>query len=353
MNNTALITNKTHIQDLSSGVPKSGNKEGGNFLSGMTSKFWEAGCADYGLDIASGFTEDEHSKRNVLLVEPLSIHQGNFVKNIEFLNSHPAVKICWTEEQEMLRWDGNTFSMFLDAVSHVACSNQYHYNLLSEFIKDVPMSVLRTPIDSGFFAPAEKEPKVVAIGRICYQKNIDGVLELFKNLPDGIEKVYIGSCKMWNESPKPEDLFLQEKISEVADRWIEEASRVDMAKELSTAWGYFNVSIYDVGCLSFLESAMAGCHCFAWDYHPMFDEYASVRRFKTPKEGAKLIAKTLKKVGLKPNKRTRSEIEGLHSHESFRKQLRTLIGSVMMQPEEEQPEDEEVLEDVEPETDDN
>jgi len=301
-------------------------------ICGMTSKTWNTTDAKP----AIATTSELDTSCQVMIVEPLVMHEPKsttekmerseiFGANMALLKANPAVKIAWAEEQELLKWRGSARDEFLAECVHLATCNEYHYNLLSTYVKKTPMSILRTPIDADFYKPAKKRRKGVALGRVCTAKNIEGVLEVFRHLPDDIETVYIGNQGLWGSKTNEDNTRLEEQIEELATRWIPAADRNEVAMELSTAAAYFNVSIYDVGCLSFLESAMSGCHCFAWRFHPMFDEYENCYRFDSYKEGAQLIADVLDASQGKADMEMRAEVEALHSYESFTDQLQKLI----------------------------
>ena len=323
-----LVTKEVYNKDLTKTTGDS------SYICGMTSKTWEAKCAYPEMRVVS----DLETPCNFMLIEPLLMRQhianpdGDhdtrkkaFLQRMDHMKMNPALKLAWSEEQELLRWDGKSKDMFLAECKELLTCNQYHYKQLSSIAKDIPMRILRTPISSEFYAPAQKQMKVIAMGRVCSAKNVEGVIEIFKRLPSDIEKVYIGNQSMWGVAPNPINEQLEKSLQAVVDRWIPLASREEVARELSTALGYFNVSIYDVGCLSFLEAAMSACHCFAWRFHPMFDEYTACHRFTEYAEGAKLIADTLKAAENQSDMVMREQVYNWHSYEAFRKSVDTII----------------------------
>ena len=274
---------------------------------------------------------------HVLLVEPLGMRQkfkehgdvDPFKANLKDMSDNSSIIIVWSEEQEILRWAGHERKMLFDKADYYVCSNKYLKNMTSPMAGDIPVSILRTPINDSLYYPANKIRKVIAMGRICMEKNIAGVIDVFKKLPSDVEKVYIGSQEMWAENENEANSKLEDGLVSVVDRVERDLTRTQIAHELSTAWGYFNVSIYDVGCLSFLESAMSGCHCFGWDYHPMFDEYKSVHRFFDYKDGADAIMDTMNLKGLVPDVEMRNEVVGMHSYDAFNQQLSGLLEEVI------------------------
>ena len=331
MSNILLATKKVYDKDLSLKADAS------QHICGMTSKTWETKSAYPEIEI----TADLSDKCMTMLIEPLVMHQrpeGDsditrseiFNNNISLMKDNPALKIAWSEEQELVRWRGKQRDQFLSLCNMLVVCNNYLQKQLSVYTRGVEKSILRTPINDEFYKPAEKKSrKIIAMGRICTAKNVEGVIQLFSHLPDNIEKVYIGNQLMWGVAPNQLNTDLERRLQKVVDRWIPLASREEVAKELSTALGYFNVSIYDVGCLSFLESAMSGCHCFAWKFHPMFDEYTACHRFVEYKEGAKRIVNVFDKSEGKADMNIRKQVHDWHSYASFRKQLNSIILQIM------------------------
>ena len=118
------------------------------------------------------------------------------------------------------------------------------------------------------------------------------------------------------------DRILEGQIKNVCD-WYPSMSANQVADIASSTFGYVNMARYDVGCLSFLEFAMAGCNCFCWDFHPMFDEYQNVHRFMNSEHAVKTITDQASE-GLSRNQALREEMIDLHSFESFREQLSQL-----------------------------
>ena len=330
MSQISLVTKNVYRKDLSRLT-----QEEMIYICGMTSKTWNTTEAVPSIHT----TSDIESAKGVALIEPLMMHEGiqgqdrdeAFISNIEKIKASASIKIAWTEEQELLRWTGKQRGCFFHEVDHVACCNKYQHDMLSAYMSNIKTSILRTPINSEFYKPSpEKNRKVIAMGRVCSAKNIEGVIKMFELLPKDIEKVYIGNQSLWGSRKTVAHTELENSLQRVSDRWIPSATKEEVAIELATAMGYFNVSIYDVGCLSFLESAMSGCHCFAWRFHPMFNEYTQCHRFDQFEEGAALIAKVFDEAGDKPDMKMRAQVMSAHSYESFNNQLKNLLLEVMI-----------------------
>ena len=317
MNNIAYFTKKIYLDE--------------NERSGMNSK------SKYILEAIPEInaTNDPAFPCHIMLVEPLGMHdpiEGEpdvFNVHLEKLQNNPAIKITWAEEQMLLRWGNAQRKRLLDTTRHLATCNLYLQQLISPFIEEIPTSILRTPVSSKVYFPQKKQPKIVAMGRVCPEKNISGVIKVFESLPDDIEKVYIGNQGMWAEADTPQNTEYEKELEDVVDRWEPNLTTEEVAEELSTAWGYYNVSIYDVGCLSFLEASMAGCHCFAWNFHPMFDEYVHVKRFTGEEEASSIILNTLESEGLTPDMKNLNHVKSMHDYDMFALALKTLVMEVI------------------------
>ena len=264
---------------------------------------------------------------DIAMIDPLCMHTPDWDNNIIRLQEHgeKSVKLLWNEEQEIMRWSVERRQEMFGYIDGYLVSNKYLKQLLSMYDLS-PMYILYTPINQDRFTPKPKKKQVVAVGKIGLQKNTDAIIKLFKELPDDITKVYIGNAGLWGFVTYPHDLCLQREVSEVADVYIESATQEEVADIMSESLYYANFSIYDVGCLSFLEAAMSGCYCFTWNYHPMFDEYENVIRVQDVAEAVELMdCKTLE-----PNLILRKEIMGKHSYPSFQTQLEKIIGKVVI-----------------------
>lgn len=266
-----------------------------------------------------------------LLVEPLSLNKHPdttssneaFNLNLNEIKERRGTNVIWTEEQQLLRWTGSKRDELLANADALLVCNNYLKNLLRAFIQQ-PIYILRTPIDQLLFRPADaKKKRVVATSRVCIQKNIRDIITLFSHLPSTWEKVFIGNANLWGQPPTPVDLKLEGELANVCD-WIPTLSQQGIADLASDTLAYVNMSRYDVGCLSFLEFSMAGCHCFCWNYHPMFDEYVGVQRFISPLAGAEMIQNVINEYGDEPNAFIREMMIGNHSYTAFRQQLKEL-----------------------------
>ena len=262
-----------------------------------------------------------------LLVEPTSLNhhpdrsssRNGFDLNMEDLEELRAFKVCWAEEQQLLRWEGHKRDKFLSKVDAIFVCNNYLKNILRVYVRQ-PISILRTPIDAFKFRPRTKKKQIVAMGRVSIEKNIECIIEFFRILPSGWDKIYIGNVDLWGTEPKPIDKLLEGRLKNVCD-WLPSLSQDRVAEIAGESWGYINLARYDVGCLSFLEFGMAGANCFCSNFHLMFDEYDFVNRVHSPDDAVTKIVEMEREEGLQTNESMRQQMMELHSYEAFRKEL--------------------------------
>lgn len=274
------------------------------------------------------------SAKCCILIDPLMMHPkgADPFQMIEEIAEFDALKILWAEEQELMRWTHQKRLMMIDAVDAVAVSNEYLASVFDEF--GIDSSVLYTPIDSTFYKPAKtKKPHLVGLGQVSYAKNIPDLIELFKAVNSSsaeLETVFVGGSELWGQPGRETDRALEKELGNNCTH-IKSASRADVAEILGEAWGFVSMTRYDVGSLSFLESATSGCHCFGWYNHPQFDEYKSVNRFEDSKNGAETIIEKYSEVGNSPDNSIRTEVSKKHSFNNFQKALDNLIGDIYRQ----------------------
>ena len=320
--------NSSHFTESDiDGAPTKSNPGGG-----VHSKLWNIKRVFPSMEISTELGE------GINLIDPLWLNMFNTPESLQektkAIKDINAINILWQEELSIFRFiDSSQRFKLIEAVDHILNCNQYLLEMMRAYI-DKPMHVLYTPIDSDFFKPAKtKRPQIMATSRIWTQKNVEGVYEFFKALPNNIDKVFVGSCDMWGESVKkyetyPQDVITQKKIKDVCE-WHPALDKEEIAEIFSESWGYLNMSRCDVGCLSFLEAAMSGCHCFCWHSHPMFDEYAFVNRFHGIKDGVEAVMNKLKQ---QPNANTsiRNFMISKHGYEAVQSQMESLLKEVLL-----------------------
>lgn len=281
------------------------------------------------------FTEDfgDEALRPVLLIEPLTIKikpalaEKIVSGKMEKLQQHKGIKLLWCEEQTVFRWTHKIQKMILPHIDGLLACNQYQHQLLETLPFDLPIYTLYTPIDPEVYYPEEKKRQIVVASKVGLQKNTQAVIDLFQQLPSDIHKVYLGNAEMWGAATYEYDKELEKQLAHTADTYIKSASPLDTAKYIRESLVGVNMSIYDVGSLFFLEAALSGCHFFAWNYHPMFDEYEHVHRFDTLQDGLPKMIECFEKQ--EPNTPLTDEVAAKHSFKSFKTQLDSVIKNVL------------------------
>lgn len=337
MDNLLLYTKESYLPKVSTKQAVAGERESASYelkhLSGMNSKTLNVKEAYPSIIL----TSNPSQVGRIMLIEPLGIgaNDMNSEECLRLLKENSALKIIWTEEQQLLRINEQRRKALFTMSKMLVCCNTYQQNMLSSVNnyrgnadKPLPSAILPTPIPD-FFKPKKKTLKIVAMGKICPEKNISAVIRLFKALPDTFEKVYIGSHAMWGEPAIAHNVQLERELERVVDRMEAYETREEVAAELSDAWGYFNTSIYDVGCLSFLEAASSGCHCFAWSLHPMFDAYLGVHRFENEEDGVEKIVNVFQEKKLAADDILRDFVRAQHSYQAFVSQLKSIVMEVL------------------------
>ena len=282
------------------------------------------------------FTSDfgDPDLRPVVLIEPLAIRikdvVGEEIANgkMEKLEQHKGIKLLWCEEQTVFRWSYEVQYRIFSVIDGLIACNQYQKQLLETLPFDLPVYTLYTPIDSELFYSEPKKKQILVASKVGLQKNTQAIIELFRHLPDDVHKMYIGNAEMWGKVTYPIDKDIERTMSETADTYIKAASPLDTAAHIRESLVGINMSLYDVGSLFFLESAMSGCHFFAWNYHPMFDEYEHVDRFESLEDGLPKIVERF--ANPEPNVALQREVTAKHSFEAFTAQLGNVIQEVFL-----------------------
>ena len=293
---------------------------------GVRSKFMNVAKCLPNAHFSENFEDD---MQFIIIVEPMVFHHGDMPteQKLEFLKEKPGIKMLWCEEQAVFRWKGELRKKVFDVFDVLLACNQYQAQLLKVIAPDMPILVLYTPIDSDVFYPENKRRQIVYTGKLGLQKNTDTLIELYQRLSDiDVRTVCIGNAALWGDYVYEHDKEIEMEMSQVADEYIATASMLETAEHVNVSSMGINFSIYDVGSLQFLESATAGCHFFAWDYHPMFDESDNVKRFSHIEDAVFVIEKTADLW----DKNLQHEISQKHSFEAFQTQLKTIISEVMM-----------------------
>lgn len=196
-----------------------------NVASGMTDKYWNARRA---LDI-NITSEIDNIQGGVILVDPLWARElPNTNERIEKLKAHAGIKIAWCEEQELLRWNNAQRLEFIQICDKITVCNKFLQKIFAEF--DIDADILYTPIDEGFWTPAsEKKPVVVATGKVCVEKGVERIIELFKQT--ACTKIYMGHAGLWGGEKQDTDVALERELAKYC-HWIPFANRNEVREHL-------------------------------------------------------------------------------------------------------------------------
>ena len=277
------------------------------------------------------FTNDfaDADMQPVILVEPMLFHSKESPLSIEdkitALKAHEGVKLLWCEEQCVFRWKGELREKIFQAFDAILACNKYQAQLLKVIVpSEIPIRTLYTPIDSDLFTPTVKKRQIVHAGKIGLQKNTDTLIALYEKLKEkDIRTVYIGNGALWGSYLYEQDKEIEYMMSNIADEYIATASITDTAEIINASLAGVSMTIYDVGSLFFLESATAGCHFFAWKYHPLYDEYENIVRFDNVPDAVVEIEKAFENISV--NRKLEAEISQKHSFEAFQNQLKHIV----------------------------
>lgn len=319
--------------ELRPGENKNDSQEGFQLRAGggMMSKYLNVrkACPE------AHFTDTYDVPGLVMIVEPLTFF-GDFRRSVpleerlDALSKHNGLKFLWAEEQTIFRWPRQATEKILSEFDAVLACNLYQQQLIQGVYPDKTVKVLYTPIDQTLYQSRPKKRQVVAVGKIGLQKNTEAVIHLFEQLPTDVHKIYIGNSGLWGKVRYEADRDLEHRIAAVADEHLASATAAEVAKVVGESLVYINLSIYDVGCLSFLEAAMAGCWCYCWNYHPMFDEYENISRVENVSDGLSPMKERLETENLEPNTALREEMLKKHSFDAFRGQLQRVLGEILI-----------------------
>lgn len=329
MDRVVLVTGQNLLDYSPNNKPQPGVTGGG-----VAVKTWFVQQANKSIKCVTPSKLEELSA-SIIIMEALAMHQGTdaedpFAANLERIDKATGYKILWIEEQEFLRWTGGQQSSIQDAFDCIAVSNLYLQRQLAPYIKrNIETIILPTPIDEAMFRPDKKDRIITGAGQISIRKNTPMLVDIFRNIGSqtDFKSVYMGNSGLWGDDANSVDKSLENDVELSVDKYIYAADLFEVAERLNKSLYYVNCNLYDVGSLTFLQAGLSGCHCLLWKYHPMFDEYQNVERPNTVDDFVNIIKESDK---TEPNLELRQEIMDKHSFIAFNKQLRNLIGDILL-----------------------
>ena len=146
---------------------------------------------------------------SVVLIEPLwyLMNRGNEYAEtgtteqteaaLKALHSMPIKRIIYGSEFAPLRMSREELAAFFGNGDIVTYNCEFLKNLFSYI--DVPTRHLLTdPMDKAFVpGPSPRKKQVVSMGSISWIKNTMQIIEVYKRLEGKVDRVYIGSGRLW------------------------------------------------------------------------------------------------------------------------------------------------------------
>ena len=270
----------------------------------------------------------------VVLVNPLWLKTGKPTQdapawelNLAALAQTDRTLIAYADEAELLKFPGSLRDAFLACMDGVLVSNRYLQRALQAYVRS-RIGVLYPPVDATLFTlPTHTQrQQLVVVGNVSLLKNTESILRFFQMLPNAFQKVFVGNCTLWGTEVYPIDRRLEAALPAVCE-WIPFLPMRQLARLLRDAWGYLNMSRFDVCCMSFIEAALTGCACFVWDKHPFADEYP-VHRFSTVQEGVALVQSVWQHTAGRPDMKLRAAMAKNHSYDAFASRLHQYVQEI-------------------------
>lgn len=172
----------------------------------------------------------------IVLIEPLwyFLPVEHLENQMNALKSVKAKKIIYGSEFSPLRAHPYWRKEFI-AQGDIVTVNCEFLRGLFNYMGITGAELLTDPMDARFVPGAmAREKRVVAMGSISWMKNAKHLIEVFKRLEGQVERVYIGSAKLWGYLEQ-ESERLQTELFKHTDRIISDATRLESISELQQA----------------------------------------------------------------------------------------------------------------------
>lgn len=205
-----------------------------------------------------------------LVIEPLILTMppaegdethDEIIKGIE---SYKGKKILYCSEKAMLRMAPPIRQRLVAAVDCITANCLFQRDIF-KYIGVNVQHILPDPIPLHFVPheSVKKEKKIVAMGNISHEKNTPQLIEVFKALNGQVERVYIGSCGLWNPdtSKNHVGLQLQEQLYAECDTVVNDVPERQVVEMLVTSQFGFWCAIHDVFSTCIHEMLMSGLLC--------------------------------------------------------------------------------------------
>ena len=201
----------------------------------------------------------------VVLVEPLWFCMPGklFRHKIEAFKKLDAMKIFYGTELSPLKWPATLRSEILGACDAITVCCDYQREMFRYIGVDSALT-LCDPVPSTIFGDTTtRRKRLVAAGKIGWQKNSETVADLFEEVEavshGDLQTVYLGGADMWGDVPSPINTQLQCRLEAVSTEFILNAPMDVVAREMNEAIFFAHCGYHDTNPALQLESSMAGC----------------------------------------------------------------------------------------------
>ena len=307
----------------------------GGGMSTKTARVLEVLHKNYPQAKAVGNTCDISPDSAVVLVEPLRFtmeiagNDESIEEVLRALENASYRKILYCSEKSMVRMAPGLSRRLFDACDIVTANCTFQEGLLRYLPWCPPTYRLCDPVPDDFvFEGADvKRKRVIASGHIDWHKNVERLIEIYKNLNGEMERVYVGSHNLWTntETTKVKER-LQSELYKHCDTIVEDANRFTLSKlyreSLLAVW----IAMHDTFSFGLHEMMRCGVLVSAANHGlaaevPVYVGHKASDQVERLKELASIKPDELERVGTKIAKIAATRC----SYETFQKQFESIL----------------------------
>ena len=203
---------------------------------------------------------------DTLLIEPLRFmipgEEGDDDTEtlLETLKNYDGRKVLYCSEFTLLRMPPKLRNRLLGICDAVTANCRY-LGRLFRYIGVNTNQILCDPVPEPLFVPdggLKRRNRVIATGNVSWTKNTDGVIEVFKRLKGIVERVYIGSAKLWSNSNDVHAHRMEDALRANTDVFVEEATPKEVANHMKQCQQGFWCAYHDAFATAVHEMLMSG-----------------------------------------------------------------------------------------------
>lgn len=204
---------------------------------------------------------------DTLLIEPLRFwlppEEGDQDANalLDGLDQYKGRKVLYCSEFTLLRYPPDLRRRVVETCGAITVNCRYLGRLL-RYISVYTNHILCDPVPHqvfGFGQPtADRQNRIVATGNVSWEKNVHGLIEVFKALEGKMKRVYIGSAKLWSNSGHMVSHRLEDAVRDNTDIFIEEAVNDAVATEMQQSKYGLWCAYHDTFATAVHEMLMSG-----------------------------------------------------------------------------------------------